>query len=483
MTSRIKNIAALLLASTSFISMSGAAFAGEAEDAVIAKVVDAYGGKKLENLRSIRITDNIKNAGFGQGWSSGYVELAAMKQDVQLDLRGEKMHGEFFSAQPSGGFHNAVVVNDDGVTAMNYLNGTYGPGAQADYYGAAGASIRTSDTLLAYELQKRADTAEHQGTVHFQGQVHDLITFETPSSPPLTLYVNAESGLIRKMTRETPFGDLTYQFPIQTEANGIAYAPGFDFYVGDEPISITTSRTVTINNVRDSVFTLDDRLSPAPEVLDTSEMSAAEISDGLHLVGSGIGYTLFAETNDGVVAVGGYAGLQDRVTHYREIAGHEKPLTHQIVTHHHTDHLGGMGDAFTLGAIFVTPEAAIANLRNAVGEEIPEDRLVTLSDIGKAGPFDIFVVPTSHVEAIALAYHPDSKTIFQVDHYNSNQVDGFSPGNVNTASLKAAIDKLDIEVDHVLSGHGPVIVPWVEFTRIASEVGEDRCPSKRPICS
>lgn len=478
-----KQLGPALLASAAAIALIGPANAGEREDALIAKVTAAYGGKKLQNLRSIRITDSVKNIGFGQGWSSEYIELAPLEQDVQIDLRTKRMHGEFYGNSPAGGFHNVALATEDGVTAINYLAGTFGPGAAPDFYAAAGATVRTSDTLLAYELQSRADSAQYLGTENFFGLPHEKISFDYPGSPPLLLYVDSQTGFIRKMTRETQFGALTYQFPEQITINGLAYAPGFDFYVGPDAISISSSREVSFNGVRDSVFDLDPSLSPAPEAIDTTEMSVAEIADGLHLVGSGIGYSLFAATDDGVVGVGGYGGLEDRYNAYLEAAGHQKPLTHQIVTHHHTDHLAGMTEAFNLGATFISPAGAVTNLRDNVADEIPDGRLQTVKDTASAGPFKIYVVTTSHVEEMALAYHPASKTLFQVDHYNTTQVDGFAPGNIGTASLKSAIDDLGIEVDVVLSGHGPVSVRWADFMRIASEVSTDPCPSRREICN
>ena len=458
-----------------------ASLAGEAEDALIAKIVEAYGGERLTNLESIRFSDQLKNVGLGQGWSADYVELTEARQEVQIDLEDNRFHGEFFSDSPTGGFHTVALAEQDDITAINYQTSTYGPAPAPDFYTAIGATVRTSDTLLAYELSARSETATHQGDAVVFGQPHEVISFDYPNSPPLTLYVDSETGFIRKMTRETQFGNLTYQFPQQVQQNGIAFAPGFDFYAGDDPVSITLKRTVEFNTVRDNNFHLDRSLTEAPETIDTSELSIKEIADGLHLVGSGPGFSIFAETDDGVIAAGGYGGLTDRFNAYREAAGHEKPLIHQIVTHHHTDHLAGMAEAFALGATFVSPESAVSNLNDAAGD-IPEERLQVVDSTSTVGPFEIFIVSTTHVAELALVYHAPSKTIFQADHYNSNWVDGFAPGSRHTASLRRAIAALDLDVSTVLSAHGPVAVPWSEFVEIADNVNTDPCPTDRAIC-
>lgn len=482
MTMRFGNLGAALLIATSSIALTAGALAGEAEDALVEKVVDAYGGDRLTNMRSIRIQDNYKNAFPGQGYTSGYVEFTPLKQDAQLDLAGQRGSVEGWSANFNFTFNNRTVSVGDDIVAINYTAGTYQPGAGADYYTAYGAVIRVTDTLLAYELSKQTENIEHNGTSTYLGRPHELITFTMPSSPPVTLHVDAASGLISKMTRETGFGALTYQFRDHTTANGVGYASSFEFFVGPDVNILTLSREVSVNNVRSNVFQIDRGIDEEGARVDTSEMTVDEIADGVHLAGTGNAYTTFIDAGDHIIGVGGYAGLADRFTAYKEAAGHDKPLHYQIATHHHTDHLGGMADAFALGATFVTPENAVANLNNAVGEDIPDDRLTVLDGKMTLGPVEIYDISTNHAESFALAYIPGAKAAFQADHYTGNYVDGPSLAGTSSVHLKNAIDDLGIDVDTLLSAHGRKASSWTDFEAAVAAYDPRPCASGRAIC-
>ena len=468
--------------------LASPAFAGETEDALIAKVVDAYGGAALTNLKSIRVHNTSQNAFPGQGYTPGYVEFTEFRQDAQLDLANERGSVEGWAANYNFAFNTRTVSADDDIVVINYRNGTYQPAASPDYYSAYGAVIRVTDTLLAYELAKRPETAEHQGEVIYFGRPHEKITFEIPSSPPLTLFVDKETGNITKMARETGFGALTYQFGGHTKTGGVTYAKDFQFFVGDDPNIVNTSREISVNGVRSAVFRIDRGIKEEPARVDVADMTVDEIGDGVHFAGQtpqgGAGaYTVFVDAGDHVVAVGGYAGLQARYDAYKAAAGHEKPLRYQIVTHHHTDHLGGMAEAFAIGAHFVTPANAVANLNTAAGEAVPEDRLTALDGEMTLGPVKIYDVHTNHMASMALVYIPSVKAVFQADHYGGlYEGDAPSPAGMGTALLKKRIEELGLDVDIVLSAHARKASSWSEIEAAVAAYDPDPCPANRAIC-
>ncbi len=482
MTTTHRKLGAALLVAASSMALATSAFAGEAEDALVAKVVAAYGGDRLTNMRSIRIQDNYKNAFPGQGYTSGYVEFTPLKQDAQLDLAGQRGSVEGWSTNFNFTFNTRTVSVDEDIVAVNYNANTYQPGAGADYYAAYGAVIRVTDTLLAYELSKQTENVEHNGSSTYLGRPHELITFTMPSSPPVTLHVDAESGLISKMTRATGFGALSYQFGNHTTANGVGYASSFEFYVGSDVNILTLSRDISVNNVRSNVFQIDRGIAEEPTRIDTSEMTVDEVSEGVHLAGTGNAYTAFIDAGDHIIGVGGYAGLADRFTAYKEAAGHDKPLRYQIATHHHTDHLGGMADAFALGAIFVTPANAVANVNTAAGEEIPEERIQIIDGKMTLGPVEVYDISTNHAESYALAYIPGAKAAFQADHYNGNYADAPSLAGTSSVSIKNAIDDLNIDVDVLLSAHGRKASSWEDFEAAVAAYDPRPCASGRAIC-
>ena len=489
MKQKIFKLAALLSAGASVVALSGPAWAGEAEDALIEQVTEAYGGDALTDLQSIRVRDHYKTAFPGQGYTSRMVEFTHLKQDAQLDLVNERGSVEGWSANWNFTFNTRTVSAGDDIAIVNYNSGNYQPAAFADYFAAYGPVIRVTDTLLAYQLGKSADNAEHKGTALYLGRPHAMIEFQMPSSPPLTLYVDEASGLISKSERVTPFGSLTYAFGNHANSGGIAYARDFEFFVGKDVNIVTLSRDVSFNSVNPGVFAIDPGVLSEPARLDQSDLTTDEISEGVHLVGqapqgAAAAYTVFVDAGDHLIAVGGYAGLQARYDAYKEATSSTKPIRYQVVTHHHTDHLGGMADALALGVTFVSPENAVANVRTAAGAEIPEDRMVVLDGSMTLGPVQLHDVATNHMESMALAYIPAAKAIFQADHY-TGIYEGTVPTPIGPGSvhLKKRIEELGLEVDTILSAHGRKAVTWGEFSEAVAGYDGQPCKSGRPICS
>ncbi|MCB2113556.1 MAG: hypothetical protein R3C42_07925 [Parvularculaceae bacterium] len=479
--------AAAFASGAAALAFGADALAGEAEDALIAKVVSAYGGDRLRNMKSIRINDVYKNAFPGQGYTSGYVEFTPLSQDARIDLAGERGSVEGWSANWNFDTHTRQLSAGEEIVTVNYRDGTYQHATAPDFFSAFGIVYRVSDTLLAYQLAKSAQTAKAAGEENYLGRPHKLITFEMPQSPPLTLHVDAESGVISKMTRETAFGALTYLFSDHKTVGGVGYASSFEFFIGKDPNIITTSRNISVNTVRSNVFSVDRGIVEEPARVSQSEMTVDEIAEGVHLAGVGgagaAAYTAFIDAGDHVIAVGGYAGLKARYDAYKDAVGHSKPIRYQIVTHHHTDHLGGMADALALGATFVSPANAVENVSVAAGETPPADRLIVLDGEMTLGPVKIYDIATSHAESYALVYAPGAKVAFQADHYTGNY-EGDTPtsAGVGAVTLKKAIDDLGLDVDILLSAHGRKAVPWAEFETAVENYDASPCPSGRAIC-
>lgn len=477
----LRILAAGIAASAPLLAVT-AANAGEKEDAAIARLTAAYGGSKLVNLQSLRIEDESKTGFPGQGYAPGVVEFTPLRQDSQLDLSGERGSQENWSDNWNFSFLTRTVSAGEEIVTVNYATGTYQPAAQPDFFTAFGPVYRTSDTLLAYMLQKNKQTATWKGESPYLGRAHDVVAFEFPQSPPLTLYIDKETGFISKMTRETPAGALNYQFRDHRQSGGIGYASNFEFFVGPDVNVVTVSRKVTPNAVRASIFAIDRGVEKEPARLDTAEMTVDKIAEGVHLAGTGANYSLFVDAGDHVIGMGGTAGLKDRFDAYQKAAGRQKPLRYQIATHHHTDHLAGMADAFALGATFVAPKNAVGNLKTAVGPALGDDRIQTIDGSRTIGPVVAHDIVTNHAESNALVYVPSAKIAFETDHYGGLYADAPTPAGRSATHLKRAIEGLSLDVATLISEHNRKAVPWAEFAAAADAWRHDPCPGARPIC-
>jgi glyoxylase-like metal-dependent hydrolase (beta-lactamase superfamily II) len=149
-----------------------------------------------------------------------------------------------------------------------------------------------------------------------------------------------------------------------------------------------------------------------------------------------------------------------------------KPVRYVTFSHAHDDHGGGLRPYIAQGVTIVTtpatrafveevaaarhtlrPDALSQSPRAPAIETFTKKRVFTdgqmtveLHDIG----------PTSHIDAIVLAYLPAEKLIFQGDLLILQERGEPSPANALTRELVQAIDRLGLDVATVAGVHGRV---------------------------
>jgi hypothetical protein len=466
--------------------LHNAAIAGEQEDAVIGKVVIAYGGNKLLNAESIEYQHQYKTSLPGQGYSPDYVERTRINWDGKFDLANDRASWEMWANHFHFAYHMRTATVGDQIVTIDYNSALYQPESRPSYDAAFGSLIRASDTMIAYKLSEAAETATYVGQRSYLGRPHDMLSFELPMSPTLTVYVDSESGLISKMSRTTGLGLITYRYSNHGKVDGVAYARDFEVYVDDGLNLESLDIAFSVNSVLPSVFQIDSGIEQEPARKDRSEMTVDEVSEGTHLTGVGEAYTMFVDAGEYVIGVGGYPALADRFAAYQEATQSEKPLRYQIVTHHHADHLPGLTDAIELGATLISPANAVDVVTAAVGGDIPEGRLMVLEDKMTIGPVEIYEIDTNHSEGFALTFLPSHGIAFAPDHYDPIYVFADAPitfVDLRAVSLRRAIEGLGISVNALLSSHVRRTVPWSEFVAATDAYKNSKyCAFNRPIC-
>jgi glyoxylase-like metal-dependent hydrolase (beta-lactamase superfamily II) len=473
----------LLLATACF------AMAGEKEDALIAQVTQAYGGEALANLSSYIVDVRFLAPATGQSRTPDLVHLGSTNQFLTVDLNANKasMENVFFGR--GGTFLNGTITNGEQASAINYQTMSYGEAPSADIYTIAGGTMRTTDSLLAYELNKAGDKAEYLGAVDYMNRPHETIKMPFPQSPDLTLYVDSETHLISRMIRTNPqLGQLDYVFSDYKEHNGIAYAASINFLLAGDFNLISTRHVLQFNTPIDSsLFELPAGMKQEAERIDTSEMLANKISDSVFHVGQNAGFSIFIDTGDSIVAAGGYPGLKDRFDRFKKESGIHKPLAYQIVTHHHTDHLGGLGEALDLGATLVTVENNEGAIRDATAIDIPDGQFLRMENRLTLGSgrqrVEIYEVSTIHAESFLVTYVPAQKLIFIADHLNSPYKTGTPTANLNTVTIYDALQNLGIDIKRILIAHGAREFDWKDIREAVSQYSEQECPETRAVCA
>jgi len=195
---------------------------------------------------------------------------------------------------------------------------------------------------------------------------------------------------------------------------------------------------------------------------------------------------MFVNTSMGTIGVGGYPALPDRLSRYQDESDNYKPLTYQIVTHHHSDHLGGMGEAIALGAKLVTVSANVQAIKDATNPE-PSDR--DFYTVGKKTSFgegrnrvDVFEVSTIHSAGFLVTYVPADKVVFIADHMGSPFADAVPVANPNTVDMLKALDSLDIDIKKIATAHNARIFTMKDMRDSVAAFQPSVCAGDRPVC-
>lgn len=469
-----------LLATGLFLSTPSTA--QDSADEIVDHVIKAYGGKKFEKMKTISIASDLRFGWIGQGNTPDFVTLEPMTKIYEFDLVNKYASEEAWGQ--AGSYSEKVIFKDGEQTTIDYMNGTYAVETDAGYYDHFGGEMRTSDTMLAYELMEGRDSAVSKGERIYLGEPHYLLEFDmegTDIDP--VLWINKETGHISRAVRDIPnYNIISFVFGDFKSGSGISYADSFELYIGDRLIEYMKSRSVQVNKVKASNWTVGKAFKARPDAPDNSEMTVNEVAAGVFHVGQNNAYSAFVEDGESVIAIGGYGGLKDRYDAYVEAQG-AKPLKYLILTHHHTDHIGGAFEALEMGAKIVLPAATQRALLGELETAPTDEQLIIITEPSKMiGPVQIDIVDTAHALDYAITSIPAAKVVFEADHYSNQFTDELSYVGRNGVSFKQQINRLGLPVETLLSAHSAQPVDYTAFSEKAEEFVPGLCPTGRKIC-
>jgi len=449
----------------------------------VEKIINGYGGSKFENLKTVTISSDLRYGWLGQGQYPDYTDLEPMRKIYHFDL--EKAWGSEEAWGGNGSYAERVFTTDEGQYMVNYLNKTWELDEEADFYGHFGGEVRTSDILLAYDLVKHRNTAEHKGTKMFRGTLHELVTYDMPGTgiDPV-LWVNPETGLISKMRRDIPDAYvLNYVFGNYKTDDGITYSHDFELYVDEKLVEYAKSVDLSVGGVSSSIWEMDKGIDPMPETIASDEMVVDHIAGSVHYAGQGAGWGAFVDAGDHIIGIGAYGNVGERFKAYQAAQGHQKPLKYQVVTHHHSDHLAGITQALELEAKIVAPESARANLEEVAGTALTDDSLILISeDKTSLGPVDIYKVTTGHAPEFLLSYVEQDKVIIDEDHYYGQFKDRASWVSSNGMTFIGEVQRLGLSPEILLTTHARKAEKWSEIIHMSEQHIPGPCPTGRKIC-
>jgi glyoxylase-like metal-dependent hydrolase (beta-lactamase superfamily II) len=460
----VLSVTVSLMLATGFVSaeetlpLNAVNRAGEVIDAAL----EAYGGAEaISNLNSVARKSHYTTWATNQSRSPG----PPWDENEQMSFSAIDFEKETFVGKNKGSgngfdFNGSQIIKADEGWQVSYRAGTVTPIAEPDFNTTSGPFIRVTAPLLVKQLQNRRQTSHWLGEVEFEGRPHDVITLVMEVGPALSLYFDKETHLLSRSERVLPpFGQVDYRFTNYEKVDGIPFSKTFKLYVNDEPNIYIDIKSTKINQSIDSYAALPKNLEmvevapPAP-----TEVELWEIKEGVFLVGAGATYAMFVEMDDHVIAVGGTAGIPERIKALREIVK-DKPIKYGVMTHHHNDHVLGVPAYQGEDAVVLAVKEHEAVVRAAATDadslklQLVEDKYVF--DDGNRKLEIIDIGPTPHVKHLLVAWLPEEGILFEADHFPNPTNGRMQPAQAVTKRMAEAIDQMDLDVKFIVGAHSP----------------------------
>ncbi len=432
----------------------------EKTQAIIEDAVEAYGGsEKLNAITSIVVEHETENVATGQSrkaappWDRNPAAgIAAI--DLENEVFVTKNHG-------SGGgfeFNNATVINGEESYQLNFRAGTAAPIAEPDFNTTSGPFVRITPALLVRQLQERAQTARYMDDVESDGRTYEVVSFSMEVGPAISLYFDKETLLLHRSERVLPnFGLVEYRFTEYESVDGIPFNQKFELILNGDENMVRKNLKTKVNASFENLIKIDSKLERSAAVT-PDPLSRQQIDEGVYLIGGTGTYAMFIEMDDYIVAIGGTAGIPERIEQLREVV-FDKPIKYGVMTHHHFDHVLGVPAYEAEGATVIAATAHEDVIRNAAedGDALKlktiDDRYVIEDKNRRVEIIDIG--PTAHTEHLLVAWLPEEGILFEADHFALPANGSLPPAVSSTKTFAGALIEHDLDPVKILAAHSP----------------------------
>lgn len=460
-------------------------------DEITARVIEAYGGDRLVNLTSISGTNQKFVITDIRTTSPGYEETAYRDESFVFDIRNGRASFEFVFVSGARSAHMQTAFDGTEAFRVNYAEKYYSSASITHTFSVVGNTLRTIDTMLVWLLSQAVDRAEYLGREDYQGSPHDLIRFPDPAESLLTLFINSETGLVSQMTRgRNPAKPIrTNVFKNHVTEDGITYARTSEVFILPNLRFLLDNRELKFNPpIDDAEFRVPPGLSMEPARMDTSVKTLNRIADGIYHLGTGDTYSLFVDAGDYIIGVGSQKDATARLEDFRTAADIDKPLRYQVIPIHHDEQIEGIDDLNQLRPTLVIVDDNVQTIRDAVAEDIPDERFLIVDkmlELGSGGPnpVQIYEISTSYVDRYLLFYLPNQKLAYLSDHVETPYVDQMPPGNWNTVEFAQEIGRLGLDIETFAGAFTSRLMTRAELDLAVETHSAEACHFDRPICS
>ena len=427
---------------------------------IINQTLQAYGGaEKIQGLDQLVVDYDVSNVAGGQSRKPEPPWDTSKGDRVTAFDFSNRITVTKFSGDGAGGrFARTNIVNGEQSVNLDHILKTSAKVTAADFDRAAGPSLRSNGTLLLKRLQQFSGSARYLGETLLKNRKHDLLSFTMPGGPAITLYIDQKTHLINKSERMVGTLLVEYFFSDYKSIDGLLLPFENSYTVNGVPSQTFSAESYEINSPLDDLLAMPkdyQEITAAPP----QDMKTHVLADGVYWVTQNSQNSLFVEFDDHVMMVGGLPGVTQRIAEIKKTVP-DKPVKYTVMTHHHSDHIGGSQEVNDAGITFITVKEHQQVILEAISEKdrtkasfkLLKEHKVYADESQRLEIYDIG--PTPHTEHFLLAYLPKQNIIFEADHFGVSATGPMPYRNPNIESLVESIKKLGLNVKHITSAHG-----------------------------
>ena len=483
----MKKVTTQVISLLTFIGLSSPIFAGEKEDAIINKTVDAYGGQLFLSLKGISIEDKYKGFRYGQSTTPTEPDIQHNHYIINLDIKNKRKEFQWVRGEGDDIATQHQLFDGKQGYRINHTTKTMYEQNSITFVNAERRHLFLLDSAILQLLNGSRETVKFLGEEMHQGELHNKLSFKHENTPKMTVYLNTETGLISTMTRKHwQDGLFRYHYSNVKMIEKIKFAHNTYVTRGGKPFEVLTDRKILVNPQFTKNFVLPKEYKEEKgKALNFPDMLVKQLSENVYLAGKGWGFSIFYDAGDYYVASGGYKDLTTRFNEVKKYTGNIKPLKYQVVTHHHLDHLGGMNEAEKLGAIFVTVKSHTKTIRSMVDKPISDDRFLFVDSTRTIANDMVKVIdfPNNHSSNHLNVYFKEAKVLFTADTYLSRQKEGSPHGSDGLKNLSAILTKENVAPDFFAAAHSGRVLTARDFSEsLQKPTPPEICPLDWKIC-
>jgi len=464
----------------------------------------------IQGLQNFEFTTSGQRYAAGEGFRPEDAPLLGSRFDgtvVSYDVAGDKLairHKRtltLFFPLPQD-YKEIVIGNQGFLEGSESLFGAPGGPLGSDRVAAIRRQQRfLNPHLILKDIAANPSIATDGGAALLDGSVHNLLVVSDPVHP-ITLYVNAKTGRLAKLVtveneplhRDIPV-EVFYE-GWEPTPSGLLFPKNVYMGVDGHLVASETRKTVAVNgNLAASTFQLPAGTNLPPyNAADAARGSANHVfhdvfasfgipMDGLDVttnateLAPGVNYirgwshnTIVVEQANGIVVLEAplYPERGDALIGWIKGRYPNKPITHVLVTHHHSDHAAGVRSFVANGTKVVVHESvthfyqelfrAPSTVRPDALAAKPTQPTIVPAAIGSplrledaAHPVVAYHVPNSHAADMLMFYLPNEKILFASDLYSPG-IGGF--GNGPKELYTAITTTYNLDVTTMTGGHG-----------------------------